>query len=157
MIEAVRDLDIQVVIAAASPWSKRADTTDGREIPENVLVRRFSQYELRTLYALSSFVDMPLYNVNFQAGVTAILEAMARGKAVICSRTPGQSDIVVENLTGIYVTPQNPQALKEAILFLLNNPEKAEQMGKNGRLRVADSMSLECYASRLKQYLPMLI
>lgn len=152
-IESVRDLDIQVIIAAASPWSKRADTTRGQEIPDNVLVRRFSQYDLRTLYAMSSFVVMPLYEVNFQAGVTAILEAMAMGKAVICSRTSGQTDIVIEDNTGIYVPPGNPNALKEAVLYLMNNPAKAEQMGESGRQYVIHNLSSECYASRLKRYL----
>jgi hypothetical protein len=36
-------------------------------------VRKFTQYELRQLYADSCFMVMPLENVKFQAGVTAIL------------------------------------------------------------------------------------
>ena len=99
-MEAARGLDVQFVIAAGSPWSKRADSTADQDIPDNVLVRRFTQFELRDLYARSAFMAMPLYNVNFQAGVTALLEAMAMGKAVVCSSTPGQTDVVVEGETG---------------------------------------------------------
>jgi len=51
LIEAVRGLDIEVVIAAASPWSKRSDSTAQAELPPNVTVRKFSQFELRQLYA----------------------------------------------------------------------------------------------------------
>jgi len=152
LIAAVRDLDIEVVIAAASPWSKRASTTENQAVPENVKVRRYSQYELRFLYAKSEFLVMPLYNVNFQAGVTAILEAMAMGKAVICSRTPGQTDVVAEGESGIYVAPENPEALRIAILRLLNQPEQTMQMGGNGRQRILQEMSLECYVERLKHY-----
>ncbi len=123
LIEAVRDLDIQVVIAAASPWSKRADTTQGQQIPSNVVVRRFSQFELRDLYAACQTMVMPLYEVNFQAGVTAILEAMAMGLPVICSQTPGQTDVIVAGETGVYVTPGDPAALKNAILELLKQPD----------------------------------
>lgn len=149
MLRAVDGLNAQIVIAAASPWSKRADNTAGEVIPANVRVQRFSQFELRQLYADSAFMVMPLQNVDFQAGVTAILEAMAMGRAVICSRTPGQTDVVVDGETGIYVPPGDAQALREAIEYLLYHPEIAERMGQAGRRRIEQSMNLESYVERL--------
>jgi glycosyltransferase involved in cell wall biosynthesis len=154
LIEAVRGLPVQAVLAAASPWSKRRDTTAGAQIPANVLVRRFTQYELRELYAASRFVVMPLYPVDFQAGVTAILEAMAMGKAVICTRTPGQTDLIVEGDTGLYVEPGDPASLRAAIKWLMSHPEQAERMGQNGRRRVEQDLSLERYVHRLKGFMP---
>lgn len=153
LMEAVKGLDIEVVIAAGSPWSKRADTTADQEIPDNVLVRRFTQFELRDLYAMSAFMVMPLFNVEFQAGVTALLEAMAMEKAIICSATPGQTDVVVEGETGLYVPPEEPSALRAAIVKLLDNPEEAARMGGNGRQRIVSYMSLERYVERLNQYI----
>lgn len=151
-IEAVRGLDVQVVIAAASPWSKRSDTTQGQQIPENVTVRRFSQFELRDVYAASRFLVMPLYPVNFQAGVTAILEAMAMGLPVICSQVPGQTDVIVAGETGIYVKPGDPTVLKKAILQLLDQPDLTARLGHNGQNRVLSEMSLDCYVERLNYY-----
>lgn len=151
LIEAVRGLNVQVVIAAASPWSKRVDSTQGQQIPDNVIVRRFSQFELRDLYAASRFMVMPLYPVDFQAGVTAILEAMAMRKAVVCSRVVGQTDVVIENETGLYVAPGDSQALRAAILDLLENPDFIDQLGINGRERIMREMSLDCYVERLNQ------
>jgi glycosyltransferase involved in cell wall biosynthesis len=152
LISAVQGLDVQVVIAAASPWSKRADTTSGQVIPENVTVSRFTQFDLRTLYHISRFMVMPLYKVNFQAGVTAILEAMAMEKAVICSQTPGQTDILVDGVTGVYVSPGDPQALRFAIVSLLECPQEAERMGRAGRQRIFEALSLDCYTARLNEY-----
>lgn len=152
LLRAVRDLDVQVVIAAASPWSKRPDTTADQEIPPNVIVHRFSQYELRDLYAASAFMVMPLYNVHFQAGVTAILEAMAMAKPVICSRTPGQTDVIREGETGLYVPAEDVAALREAIAYLLENPEDAARMGRNGRREVERSLSLARYTQRLNEH-----
>jgi glycosyltransferase involved in cell wall biosynthesis len=153
LMQAVRDLDVQVVIAAASPWSKREDSTAHQEVPDNVLVRRFTQFELRELYAQSAFLVMPLFNVNFQAGVTALLEAMAMERAVICSRTPGQTDVVVEGETGVYVPPEDPAALRTAIEQLLQQPEEARRLGVNGRRRIAAHMNLAHYTRRLSAYL----
>ncbi|MBX3013830.1 MAG: glycosyltransferase family 4 protein [Caldilineaceae bacterium] len=153
LLEAVRDLDVEVVIAAASPWSKRSDSTQQAAIPANVTVRKFTQYELRQLYADSRFVVMPLYNVNFQAGVTAILEAMAMGKAVICSRTPGQTDVIEEGVNGLYVPPGDVQALRMRIQQLLDDPAEAEQLGQAGRVLVEAEMELSRYAQRLQRHL----
>jgi glycosyltransferase involved in cell wall biosynthesis len=149
LMQAVRGLPVQAVLAAASPWSKRRDTTTGMELPENVLVQRFSQYELRELYAASLFVVMPLYPVDFQTGVTAILEAMSMGKAVICTRTPGQTDVIVEGENGLYVEPGDPSSMRSAIQWLLDHPQEADRMGRNGRRLVEQEMSLEQYVPRL--------
>ncbi len=149
LLKAVEGLPAKVVIAAASPWSKRSDSTQGQTIPANVEVRRFSQYELRQLYAGSRFLVMPLENVEFQAGITAILEAMAMELAVVCSRTPGQTDAVIDGETGVYVSPEDPAALRAALERLLGRPAEAERMGKAGRRLVLQQMSLDCYAGRL--------
>ncbi|MCB0006283.1 MAG: glycosyltransferase family 4 protein [Anaerolineales bacterium] len=149
LMKAVAGLDCEVIIAAASPWSKRDDSTAGQDIPANVTVRRFTQYELRELYAVSRFVIMPLYNVNFQAGITTILEAMAMEKAIICSRTPGQTDVIQAGETGLYVTPEDPVMLRGAIEQLLQNPAEARAMGQAGRSLLEQEMSLTKYVERL--------
>ena len=149
LIAAVRGLDVQVVVAAASLWSKRPNTAAKQILPENVILRKLTLFELRQLYAMSRFVIVPLLNVNFQAGVTTILEAMAMEKAVICSRTAGQTDVVVEGETGLYVPPGDPAALRAAVVSLLRNPSRTEEMGKKGRLHVEQAMNLDRYVARL--------
>ncbi len=152
LMAAVEGLDVQVVIAAGSPWSKREDTTRKRPIPENVIVRRFTQYDLRTVYARSAFMVMPLYENDFQAGVTALLEAMAMERAIICSQTRGQTDVIVNRENGLYVPPEDPAALRQAIEYLLAHPEEAARMGKNGRKTIDDYMSLKHYVARLRAH-----
>ena len=152
LIKVAADLAVEVVIAAGSPFSKRPNTAQQADLPANVTVSRFTQFELRQLYADSLFVVMPLYNVDFQAGVTVILEAMAMEKAIICSGTPGQTDVVIDGETGIYVPPEDPVALRDAIAYLLANPEVATRMGKAGRRRVEREMSLDCYTERLNGF-----
>lgn len=152
LLEAVQGLDVRVIVAAASLWSSRRDPIWTRAVPPNVAVRRFSQAELRQVYGDSRFMVMPLRDVNYQAGVTAILEAMAMSRAVICSRTPGQTDVIVEGETGIYVAPGDPAALRVAIQHLLAHPEEAERMGRAGRRLVERAMSLDGYVRLLSRY-----
>jgi glycosyltransferase involved in cell wall biosynthesis len=149
LIEAVRDLDVRVVIAAASNWSKRANTTDRTKLPANVELRRLDYLELRQLYADARFVVMPLRDVNFQAGVTTILEAMAMSKAVICSRTTGQTDVLVDDHTGIYVPPGDAASLREAIVRLIATPDEADRLGANARRYAERECDVSVYAQRL--------
>jgi len=149
LMKAVSGLDVHLVVAAGSPWSKQKDSTEGESIPENVTVRRFSLHELRQLYADSRFLVMPLFDVDFQAGVTAMLEAMAMGKSMVCSRTAGQTDVVVEGETGLYVKPGDVAELRDAIHLLLDNPDVADSMGHNARRLIEDEMSLDRYVARL--------
>ena len=89
--------------------------------------------DLRQLYADARFVVMPLHDVEFQAGVTTILEAMAMGKAVVCSRTRGQTDVIIDGATGVYVPPGDAAALRAAIRGLLDDPDRADEIGARGR------------------------
>lgn len=157
LIEAVRELPVVAVLAAASPWSKMHDTTTGAQLPNNIIVRRFTQYELRQLYAASRFAVMPLYPVDYQAGVTAILEAMAMSKAVICTRTPGQTDVIVDGENGLYVNPGDPDSLRSAVQWLLEHPQDADRMGRNARRLVEQEMSLEHYVPRLARLMESII
>ena len=153
LMRAVEGLDVHVVIAAASPWAKHAEGVATPNIPGNVAVRKFTQYDLRQLYADSCFLVMPLEDVKFQAGVTAILEGMAMGKAVICSRVPGQTDVVVDGVNGRYVPPGDPLPLRAEISRLLSDPEEAARLGANGRKLVECEMNLDLYSQRLAGYL----
>ena len=92
---------------------------------------------------------MPLYDVGFQAGVTTILEAMAMSKAVICSRTPGQTDVLVDGETGIYVAPASPTELRAAIEALLDDAARAKRVGEVARRYVVRECDVSVYAERL--------
>lgn len=154
LMEAVEGLeDLHIVIAAGSPWSKREDQTKTADIPSNVTVKRFTQKELCQLYHKSEFVVMPLLENDFQAGITAILEAMALEKAIICTETRGQIDVIQEGVTGMYVPPHDPQALRHAIETLLADRPLADKMGKAGRKIIDDEMNLDEYTLRLNRFI----
>jgi len=73
----------------------------------------------------------------------SILEAMAAAKPVVATRVNGVPEVVVDGVTGLLVPPGNPDALAEAILKLLQNPEMARDMGIAGRKRVQKHFNLD--------------
>ena len=103
------------------------------ELPANVVVGKRNAKELRELYARSLFVVVPVQNVEFDAGVTALTEAMAMGKPVIATRTVGLEGLFEDGEQGIYVPPGDARALRDAMERLLERPDEAERMGAAGR------------------------
>ena len=130
LVEAVRGLDVDLFIAAASPWSEREDTTADIDLPANVSVGGLDQFALRQLYAEAALVVVPLQETDFQTGITTILEAMSMGQAIVCTRTTGQTDTLVEGETGRYVAPGDPLAMREAIERLLDSPSESKSLGQ---------------------------
>lgn len=151
LVQAVRGLDIEVIIAAASPWSKYKDSSSGQILPNNVQRQKYSQFDLRQVYADAELLVMPLESVDFQAGVTAILEAFSMGKPVICSDVPGQQDVVVEGENGRYVRAGDPDDLRDTIVRLISDPEECARMGAAGRQLIESEMNLDNYVDRLAQ------
>jgi glycosyltransferase involved in cell wall biosynthesis len=117
---------------------------------ENVTIGRKSLPELRALYARSRFVVVPLNPSDTDNGVTVILEAMSMGKPIICSRTQGQVDVIQEGVTGLFVPVGDPVALRNAMLELWNDPERARAMGRAARAYVEKHHALEKFCLDVK-------
>lgn len=149
LIDAMRGSDVEVVLAAASPWSKRRDNTGDVDVPDNVTVGRLGFVELRELYSSASLVVVPLEQSDFQAGITTILEAMAMARPIVCTRTRGQTDTIVESETGRYVPPADRLALRSVIDELLADPEQAARLGAAARSWAIHHADVEVYARRL--------
>ena len=149
LLQAVSGMDVDVRLAAASPWSKHRNETETRVLPPNVSARRYEYSELRQLYADARFVVVPLYENDFQAGITTILEGMAMGKAIITTRTTGQIDTIRHEENGLYVAPGDADGWRAAITRLLDNPDQAERMGRQARADIENSMSLEHWVRRI--------
>ncbi len=119
----------------------------GARADTNLTEGRVSLTELRSLYARSRFVVVPLLPSDTDNGVTVILEAMAMGKPVICSRTRGQVDVIQEGVTGLFVPIGDAAALRTAILTLWNDPQRAQQMGRNARAYIEKFHTLERFTA----------
>ena len=73
----------------------------------------------------------------------AILEYMAAGKPVVATNVGSMADLVKDGETGLLVPYGKPDILSEAILDLLENPDKLDRMGKAGRERIKELFTLE--------------
>ncbi len=62
-----------------------------------------------------------------------ILESLAYGTPVVASNLPVVTEIITDNITGFLVPPDRPELLGRKIKTLLEEPEKLQRVGQNGK------------------------
>ncbi|MFH1655378.1 MAG: glycosyltransferase family 4 protein [Candidatus Omnitrophota bacterium] len=73
----------------------------------------------------------------------SIMEAQAMGLAVIATFVGGIPELIEDNKTGILIPPQDPEIIAKAIISLLENKQRAKQLGENAKRSIRDNFSLD--------------
>lgn len=104
-------------------------------LPDGVTILPPGPHEAAmALIRTSRFVVLP--SVCPDACPTAVLEAMAAGKAVVASASGGVVDLVAAGETGYLVPPGDPVALHHALTEAASNRRIVDAMGLTGQRRV---------------------
>lgn len=148
LVEAVRGLPVRVQIAAGSPWIDQPLRPRG-DLPGNVTWGKLNRFDLRALYARAALAVVPIRQNDYQTGIATILEMMAMGKCVIATKTRGQTDTIVDGVTGVYVPPSDPAALRGAIERMLAHPDEAKRIGEAARRFIEQEASLDHFVERI--------
>jgi glycosyltransferase involved in cell wall biosynthesis len=148
LVDAVRGMPVRVQIAAGSPWIEHT-LRPKSALPDNVIWGRLNRYELREMYARSALAVVPILQNHYQTGIATILEMMAMGKCVVATRTHGQTDTIVDGVTGVYVPPGDPIALRATLERLLAKPEEAARIGQAARHFIEERAGLDLFVTKV--------
>jgi glycosyltransferase involved in cell wall biosynthesis len=88
---------------------------------------------LADMYARASVFCLPS---RFEPYGLSALEAMAYELPCVVTEVGGLQEIVLHGETGLTVAPEDPVGLAGALLRLLDDPDYARRLGRNGRSRV---------------------
>jgi glycosyltransferase involved in cell wall biosynthesis len=91
------------------------------------------------LFAMSSLTEG--YSI-------ALLEACAAGLPIVATDVGGNAEIVRDGINGMLVPARSEDALAEALIQLLNDPQRMAGMGKASRAWVLDEGSFTTMAAR---------
>ena len=107
-----------------------------------------------------------LVHLSLREGLPrAVVQALASGKPAVGYQLDGTPEVILDSKTGFIVKPKEVNAVADAVLKLIENPELAVKMGKKGRDLVktkfdwrymVDTLERE-YAKGLIQYKDMWI
>lgn len=82
---------------------------------------------------------------------TVALEASAAGRPVIASAVGGLTDIVIPDVTGLLVPPNDPSALTGALNTLIDDPLLGLKLGAAGRDRITHHFTAAVIVPRIEK------
>lgn len=153
MIRAVEKTDVKLLIAGDfSPHSLQLTAEHERGWDNVCYLGYLSRTEIALLYKKSKIGLAVLHPIpNYlESQPIKIFEYMAAGIPVIASGFPLWEKIVKDNQCGICVNPNNVNEISDAISWLIEHQEEAEEMGKNGVSAVCDKYCWEQEEKKLR-------
>jgi glycogen synthase len=143
---------VQVVLCASAPDTPEIEQRLKKALPSHPNVKWIPAMvpveEVTQLYSNAAVFACPSVYEPF--GLIN-LEAMACGTPVVASAVGGILEVVEDGQTGLLVPPAKPDELAAAIRTVLDDPQRARQMGAAGRKRVEDKFSWASVAERTEQ------
>ncbi len=154
---ATQDLDLDVKICAASPNASANTRVAFPEVmPANMAQHPQEWRQFRQLYRDADLVVVSLLYNTYSAGLTSLMEAMACRRPVIITRTPGLASRLIDAGVVTGVMPGDAAEMQQAILELLNHPERAEAQAQAGYERLLKEHTSEQYVESLTYQLQAL-
>jgi glycosyltransferase involved in cell wall biosynthesis len=147
---------VQLYIAGTGPLEGQLQTQIER-LRLGRVVRLLGQIDQPKLAKLYQGATIFAHAAHYEGLPTVLLEAMASGKAVVCTSVSGALDVIENDVNGILVPPKRPARLAEAICNLLDDRESQKRLGSAARRTVEKRFSwqvvgsnyLHCYESLL--------
>jgi colanic acid/amylovoran biosynthesis glycosyltransferase len=115
--------------------------------PEHVVAEMMGE---STLFVLPSIIAS---DGQMEGIPVALMEAMSSGRAVVSTSISGIPELVEHGVNGLLVAPGDPTALAAAMRTLLENRERAREMGLRGQQKVRAEFVLPDCVGQLRQRL----
>ncbi len=140
LIEAVSGLDIPVIIA-----TRRLEALKEMKIPAHVKLYSPDPVEFRSLMARARLTAVAMAGgLLHSGGQQTCLNAMAMGKPTIAVGKRWASDLIDDGCTGLIVEYGDADGLRQAIQWVMKEPEKAALMAKQGRKQALTFTTERC-------------
>lgn len=105
-----------------------------------IFTGQIPSYEVRQYLRAS---DIFVLNSTYEGLPHIVLEAMSSGIPVIATDVGGTGEIVQNGVNGILIPPRNNDALKTAIVELIQNPDKRKQFAEAGYKTIEEKFRWE--------------
>ncbi len=120
----------------------RRDVRNPNVVPENDIIRWTNDGilqwlgevdEVRPIVGSADVIVLPSYR---EGTPKALLEAAAMGKPIVATDVAGCREVVEHGLNGLLVPMKNSNALADAMIEIITDPELAIRMGREGRQKI---------------------
>lgn len=160
MREIIKDVpDAHLVLIGEGPYRKHlTDLVDKYNLGDCVtFIGRIQYADLPRYICLGNIFAMPsrsrFHGLEVEGLGIVYLEASACGLPVIAGTSGGAPDAVIEGVTGVVVDGLDSGAIANAVIDLLDNPERARAMGAAGREWIVDKWRWQIWADKFVKLL----
>jgi glycosyltransferase involved in cell wall biosynthesis len=142
-------------------WFDAAEDTLGGDLRTRIMNHSRIHYtgfvdDTTSYYRAMDLMVLPTWREGFP---NVVLEAAASGIPVVTTESTGSRDSVVPEVTGLLIPPGYPEAIREAVVKLLLDPERRRRMGEAARKWVIEhyvngrvlGLTVAFYRSQLEQ------
>lgn len=141
LLEALKGIpDVRLLMVGDGPMRKELEETAKQEGLDVQFLGRIPNEEIPAVYHRSHAYVLPTHH---EGSPKTLMEAMACALPVISTDGFGVNEVFEDGVEGIKLHYGDVKGLREAILRLKNEPELAQKMGENGRVRVLKGYSFE--------------
>jgi glycosyltransferase involved in cell wall biosynthesis len=92
---------------------------------------------------LLSAADLFLFPSRFEGMPNALMEAMGYGLAVVATAVQGVDEMIRDGENGILIPMDDPKAVSDAILRLLNDPDERKRLGRAAQATIEKEYTLD--------------
>lgn len=135
MLQAIKDINVNFIIAGTFITDKEYEGAKSMDGWKRVDYRhQIPRSEIESLL-LQSSAGLVLFHPgpnHDDSQPNKLFEYMSAGLPVIASNFPLWKAIIEKNRCGICVNPLEPDEIKNAISYIIDNPLEAQEMGLNG-------------------------
>lgn len=125
---------------------------NGIDIPSNIQLH-FTEgvipYLLAQKVAGCRFIVICCLDFPYTVGLTTLVEALALGMPILCSRNPNFEIDIDKEKVGISIPYGDEEGWVNAINYLETHPEEAAEMGRNARKLAEERFNLEIFSKEI--------
>jgi len=143
--------DVKFLIVGNGRWkTKKLPKIREKNLAEYFILCGYIPYKNVPQYINSADICLsPFMKFCEESSGVKIFDYLSCARPVIVSKIGSTADYLFEGNCAVLVPPEDPRALADAIIDLLSNHSKMEEMGKNGRKFIVEKYSRKLVARKV--------
>ncbi|MFH0876172.1 MAG: glycosyltransferase family 4 protein [archaeon] len=126
-------------------WKKMLKNVSGKNY---CFLGAVDKADMPFIYSKADIFVLPSLTESFPY---SIIEAMTAGLPIISTNVGGIPELIKDTETGLLVSPENENALADAMLKLLNSRHLSQKLGKNAFNYAKENLSSELMAKKTRE------
>ncbi len=141
--------DFRVVLVGDGPERESLVRLASRLGIEAKVTMTGFQRDTKPYYSIATLLAVPSHT---EGSPNVVLEGMAAGLPIAATAVGGVPEILEDGLTGLIVPPRNPDAMADAILRILTDPEMRLRLGAAAQLQAESNFTPHAYKRSLIEF-----